>query len=352
MTLHRDVLKLEQELLTEGTTFTEDRVRAIVASWIVTFDQVSGELLSALDELTAANLNGTVTRGMMMRNRRLREALRAVEDALDLLEERSLFTMSEGLHTQLSATVDKAMQMVAAQLPAEITSGVTTAVATTVVGASPEQVTAMVERTIERMTSRTRELSREAKRSIRRELLRSITVGDNPRVAARRAVAKIEGVFEGGLGRAMTIARTEQLDAYRAAGQMVEDANSDVIAGWTWVAHLGPRTCPACLAMHGREFATDVPGPMGHQNCRCSRVPRTKTWAELGFRNVRERKPLLQDREEFFNSLPQADQVEILGQAKWDAWKRGDYPMDAWVTRKKNNGWRDSYVTTSAPKAA
>ena len=267
MTINRDVLKREAAALDVINQVIGEKERALIAAWIVTYDQVSGELLAALDELTAANINGTVTRTQLLRSQRLQEAIRAVEAALDQITEQSGIILTSGLWEQIHATTETQVGMIASQLPRQIGTGTTRLLATSVVAASSEQIAAMVERVTQRMTSAVRELSVEAKRAIRVELLRSISVGANPRVAARRALQRVEGQFDGGLGRALTIARTEQLDAHRAAAQTAELANQDVLAGWTWVAHLGPRTCRACLAMHGREFPLTQAGPEGHQNC-------------------------------------------------------------------------------------
>ena len=267
MTINRDVLKREAAALDVINQVIGEKERALIAAWIVTYDQVSGELLAALDELTAANINGTVTRTQLLRSQRLQEAIRAVEAALDQITEQSGIILTSGLWEQIHATTETQVGMIASQLPRQIGTGTTRLLATSVVAASSEQITAIVERVTQRMTSAVRELSVEAKRAIRVELLRSISVGANPRVAARRALQRVEGQFDGGLGRALTIARTEQLDAHRAAAQTAELANQDVLAGWTWVAHLGPRTCRACLAMHGREFPLTQAGPEGHQNC-------------------------------------------------------------------------------------
>ena len=107
--------------------------------------------------------------------------------------------------------------------------------------------------------------------------------------------------------------------------------------------------CRACLAMHGREFDTTIPGPEGHPQCRCTRVPRTKTWAELGITGAKDRKPAIKDAEQHFRSLPVEDQKAILGANGYAAWKAGLYPMSDWVRKQKNDGWRDSWTATRPP---
>lgn len=84
-------------------------------------------------------------------------------------------------------------------------------------------------------------------------------------------------------------------------------------------------------------------------NCRCTRVPRTKTWAELGITGVKDRKPAIKDAEQHFRSLPVEDQKAILGANGYAAWKAGLYPMSDWVRKQKNDGWRDSWTATRPP---
>ena len=239
--------------------------------------------------------------------------------------------------------------MLAAQLPAQIAAAASLPVSVSVIGASSDQIAAIVRRVTEQITKVTYPISEEAYAAIRRQLLRGIAVGSNPRTVARRAVQAVEGQFHGGLSRALTIARTEMLDAHRAAGQAVEERNPDLVAEWVWDAHLGPRTCRACLAMHGQRFPTSTPGPQGHPGCRCARVTVAKTWAELGFTGIRERPSLHRSSEAHFNRLSEANQRKILGDTGFEAWKRGDYPMSEWVKRQDNPGWRPSYIATRPP---
>jgi hypothetical protein len=104
--------------------------------------------------------------------------------------------------------------------------------------------------------------------------------------------------------------------------------------------------------MHGTLFPLEQPGPEGHQNCRCARVPKTKSWADLGFEGMDEPESLMPDAATVFDTLPTGTQRDILGPRRYNAWQAGDYPIDSWATKRSNDGWRDSWVPSAAPAAA
>src|SRR5690606_29603745 len=139
--------------------------------------------------------------------------------------------------------------------------------------------------------------------AMKRELVRGVVTGDNPRTAAAAMVKRVEGQFNGGLSRALGLARTEIIDAHRHAAQVAQEAHADVLNGWRWHCDLSVRTCPACLAMHGTMHPLSEPGPHDHVNGRCARVPVTKSWAELGF-DIEEPADAFLDAREWFDGLP------------------------------------------------
>ncbi len=210
-------------------------------------------------------------------------------------------------------------------------------------------ITAMVERTTGQIESRSLALSGRMAEQMRGELVRSVAVGINPRDAARRIVARCQGVFDGGLARANVIARTEMLDAYRVAAQQSHKAAADVLQGWMWWSEMGLRTCPSCWAQHGSVHDLDEPGPQDHHQGRCSRVPVTKSWADLGLEGIDDPVSAVPDAEERFAQLTEAQQREILGPKRFEAWQQGRYPMSEWSRRVSNGDWRDSYITSPAP---
>jgi SPP1 gp7 family putative phage head morphogenesis protein len=181
---------------------------------------------------------------------------------------------------------------------------------------------------------------------MRRALLAGISVGDNPRTAARAMLSRVEGAFNGGLTRAMTIARTEMLDAYRTASRYTHAANADVLDGWVWTAALDRRTCPSCWSQHGNVYPVDQPGPLDHQQGRCARVPKTKTWRQLGI-NLDEPPSVLPDAQTRFWQLPAADRAAIMGPARLELLRTGRIGWDDLAVRRTSTGWRDSYTPRS-----
>lgn len=343
--VNRATLRVEGELQRYLSEVLDGQTRAVVAAWGTAWDRAQAELDAALLDL-ASTAEDRITRTMVLRSQRAQAGLASLAEALEIAAMQSGQAITADLQRVIEAAAEAEYEMLATQTGPR--RGVLMA---DLIRADPGQVAAMVQRATETITALTLPLAAETTATIRAELLRGITVGDNPRTAARRMVRAAEDKTNFGLARAMTISRTEMLDATRTAAQHVDARNGSLVAGWTWVAALTPRTCPACLSMHGRVFPTSEPGPLGHQQCRCARVPITKSWRDLGI-DLPDTPRAVPDAEAFFRGLPESQQVAILGQQRHQAWLAGDYPMERWATRRRNEGWRDSYVVSRAPKAA
>ena len=181
---------------------------------------------------------------------------------------------------------------------------------------------------------------------MRRELIRGVAAGSNPRETARRMVKRAEGGFNGGLTRAMTIARTEMLDAHRQAAQHGQDRHTDVLTGWVWLCHLGPRTCPACLVHHGTVHTADEAGPHGHQCCRCSRMPKSKSWADLGFDGLDDPGDDVPDARAWFDAQPESVQLQIMGPERLRLLTAGKVSWADLAQLRRTRGWRDAWHVT------
>lgn len=338
--------KLMREIRARLAAITDDHTRRSTKAWVEAWDDVVDDLDAALTELALQAGEGRIRRATVIRSARLTKALDAIQTKLADLFDDAAQDAIDGLRDVVLEAGGTQEQLIGSQLPPDDVDVVKSW--STV---NTKQVDAIVTRAAENITKASYPLSDSATAAMRRELVRGLVAGKNPRATAARMVKRTEGLFNGGLARALTIARTETLDAHRAAARATDLENADIMAGWVWAAALGARTCPACWGMNGTFHEIEESGPDGHQNCRCQRMPKTKTWAELGF-DVEEPPPIEQDAGAVFGALPAGTQREILGKRGYDAWKSGAFPMSEWATRRKNPGWRDSYVPARAPAAA
>lgn len=160
---------------------------------------------------------------------------------------------------------------------------------------------------------------------LRHALVLGIGQGKNPRVTAhlmRQAAQEQAGVS---LTRALTIARTETLRAYRESTRLTWQ-QADVVPLWRWLSARSLRTCAFCWAMDGTVHR--VTEPMAtHPNCRCVMVPLTATakgW-QMGA--------------DVFAKLGQDKQRRILGHAKYEAWADRKITLDDLVRFDESKTW-------------
>lgn len=338
MTISRDVLEIEAAMQTILDTLLDHHTSTLTAAWATAWVSVRDELELALIELAE---NGDVPGWRIEKSRRVQEGMAAAGRALEDLADLTGTTISDDAARALGLGVDGEIAMIGAQLPPGHSG---------VVRVDDAQISAMLGRTTQQITAVSWPISAETLLAIQSELARGMIVGDNPREAARRMMAATEGRFTGGLTRALNISRTEMLDAMRTAQHATDQVNAATLTGWTWGAHLDSRTCGSCIAMHGTEWPLEEPGPIDHHSGRCARLPRTKSWAELGFPGIPEPDSGFADAGEWFDELTDIEQRQILGKSGHEAWQAGNFPMSQWSTRKTNDGWRDSYVPAKPPK--
>lgn len=338
-------LRLMAQLQAELATVLDQHTRTLVAAWADAWDEVAPDLQAAV--LAALASTGAESRRQLMRSTKLASVLQVIASQLQDLTSQAGIVLTGDLQAVIDQAGAAQAAIVASQLP--VSQTLVAAAAWSQVDAAA--VTAIVERTTEQVTSLLKPVAPETYTVIRRELIRGIAAGSNPKQTAARMVRRAEQRHNFGLTRALVIARTETLDAHRAAAQVAQEQHADVLAGWLWLAKLDGRTCRSCFAQHGQVHDLDQPGPHDHQQGRCARMPVTKSWADLGF-DVPEPASKIPDAAEVFASLPAAQQRQILGAAGHDAWKDGKFPMDAWSRKRTTSGWRDSYVVAPAPAAA
>jgi SPP1 gp7 family putative phage head morphogenesis protein len=142
--------------------------------------------------------------------------------------------------------------------------------------------------------------------------------------AIARLIQKATGQ---GLTWALSTARTATIWSYRAATLANYAANSQVVQGWIWWSARDDRTCMSCIAMHGSIHPADEM-LADHHDGRCSALPLLATWDELGITGVPETPLTVQRGEDWFKTLPEAKQREMMGPAKFKAWQAGAFTFD------------------------
>ena len=184
------------------------------------------------------------------------------------------------------------------------------------------------------------EYGTEGARATAQALTAGLAMGLSPRETAR----SVKKAFGGNLTRALVVARTETLRAYRETSRRSFQANGDLIEGWIWYCGLDARTCAACWAMHGTHHpVTEILDD--HPNGRCAMIPITRPLEEIGdslgvdFTGIKDRKLKVEPGTDLFRKLPKNQQRAILGTAKYAAYKAGALDLPQLVGRTYNRRW-------------
>lgn len=342
MSIRGDTLKVTRELRAAVGAAADDETRALARAWARAWDEVVDEFTAAADEVATLRAAGEVVPiGQVRRLARARRAVDAAEEAIG----RVLAAQRRRIDNTILEVVDTTVRLTARQIGTQLprTEGTTAELQARFDRVDRQAMDRIVERSTERIVSLSRPLTAVANEAMLRALVRAIPAGQSPRTAARRMVTTVEGRFNGGLARALTVARTEILDAYRHGSAAQQRANRDVVDGWIWTAQLDSRTCPSCVAEHGTFHDLDEFGPDDHQNGRCARTPHVRPWSELGF-SIAEPPDLIGTGREWFDGQPEATQLAIMGDKRLDVLRSGRLDWDDVSVRRRTPGWRDSQV--------
>jgi SPP1 gp7 family putative phage head morphogenesis protein len=169
----------------------------------------------------------------------------------------------------------------------------------------------------------------EAVNGIIRELVLGLAKGLNPVKVAR----SMADAFSVGLDRALTIARTEQLRAYRMGAQE-QYRESRIVLQYMRLADKSPETCAGCLFMDGEIYDT-IEEFEEHPNGRCTLVPVIDGAAV----------PEWETGMQWFEKQSQETQIGILGQGRFDAWQNGT-PLSEMSKHVEDPTWGGSFVPT------
>jgi len=164
------------------------------------------------------------------------------------------------------------------------------------------------------------------------------------------------GVMDVTRREAAALVRTSVHQVAQTVRMGIYEANRDVIKGFQVVATLDTRTTPLCRALDGHVYGMDrkpldggpplPPGPPFHWNCRSTLVPVTKSYAELAGGELSEEKraaleamdpgtrasmngqvPDRLNYEEWLKTQREDVQKDVLGETRWDLWRKGKIGM-------------------------
>lgn len=340
MATSRATLRHARQLRVVIDDSVEQALADLVKAWGVAWDAVADEWRLAVAELAAVRVDGRwPSRTVILRNARVQAAMQITSAKLDELSRNSGIRILQGVPDLLSAQEDALLNLIGSQVPDSVTVDWARV--------SDRQLEAVVKRCTGRVESKLKPLPRDVSASMKQELIRGVAVGTNPNRVADLLMKRFGARFNGGLWRARSLCRTEMLEATRDAALVSRKENRAVLAGWRWLCALSARTCPSCLAMNGRLFGVDEPGPDDHQCGRCTAVPVTKTWAELGI-DAPEPVSQFPDAKAWFGQQPAKVQQQIMGDKRLTALNSGKLSWDRIPVARQTPGWRRSYVPAAA----
>lgn len=329
---------VEQELARQRArlhAIEQQRVAEIVRSYQQVATRLAADLKLLVDVIDRATQGGVEVRpGWLFAQHRYQQLITDLADHTDRFLADAAIVVTGGQRTTVTEALEDGKRLARLALgpaPRDVLLSVT--------GAWDRMPTAALDTFIGRATDGSAigdvlaELSPLAPRKVKDTLAYGVAAGKNPRVIAR----EVQAVAQVTRQRALVVARTEMVQAHRQATTETWK-QTGIVQTWTWRCARDRRTCAACWAMDGSEHP--IAEQMGsHPQCRCSRIPRTRSWSELGFPGVPDRRPVLPAASEAFAALPEADRLAVLGRAKLDAYNAGDLTLADLVRPTHSERW-------------
>lgn len=300
-------------------------------AWQDGWDQTRPHLHAAVEQL-AADYEGWPGRSVVARDGSIQSALIIATSAATAAVSSIDIIVGAALPTVAVTAADATRAITATQLPA-------VAAGWTPTGQDALEEVAL--RASAAVAALTGPLPAWVRAQIEAALTRGVSQGLHPRAVVADIMARVGAAWELGKSRAETIARTELMDAYRAAAAAARAANPGLVAGWRWDAALDARTCIACLEQHGSIHPATEPGPDGHQRCRCSAAPVAVPWTDLGIDGP-EPESVAVTGEDWFAAQDADVQRSIMGPARHSMWSTGQVQWGGYGEFVEVPGWRRS----------
>lgn len=334
-------LRKNSELRNLTDTYVDASTRALTARWAQAWNELSSEWQDVTTEIIAQRTAGTpLTPWQITQLNRTQRALAATGAKLRELADELGPEMEQTLRQVVQHTADLNGEVLRSQLP-PLDGSILPSFTRT----DPQALEQIIERSMGNVVSASAPITGESLDAVKSSLIRGVPSGWHPNAVADEMLKRVRGGFSGGLTRALRIARTEMLDAHRVANQAQNRDNPSVVAV-VWHAELSSRTCPSCIAKHGTEYPPDTPGPYDHPNGRCTFVPKTASWEELGFPEMEEPPDEFPDAQAWIDDNPE-DAIAAMGPDRYRMLQDGEISIGDLSHRVENPDWRPSYTATS-----
>lgn len=275
------------------------------------YKQLSGRLKDKIDLLIAElQANPEITTGQLVRLSRYKDLMRSVAGELqryNIYLETELGTVANVALAQSVLDMRALMRTSAARVgvvPA-LNALPTNAIKTLLGFLQPD---GKLYRHIQSLAPQTAQL-------VADKIIEGVGLGYNP-VKVGNLIVESLGQ---GLTSAMRLARTTQMWTYREASRATMVANAEILDGWVWFAILDGDVppCESCLANHGKLFGLDETLD-DHYNGRCVAIPHV----------IGDDNPVDETGEDWFSSLSEDKQAEVLGASKLSAYNDGKFTFD------------------------
>ncbi len=311
--------------------------RRLVAAYVRARADAERELNRLLRIAEQRRAQGqAVSRGWLYREARLGDLLAQFDQALDRFGPAAAELITKQQRDAAAKARGDALKLVDAALGRTAPTEAKTAVLARFERAPEEAIQALVGFLADGtpLAAVFRRIGGSASGDLQAYLVSAFARGRNPLVIARES----RHLLDAPLWQAQRLARTETLRAYRESTRHDLEANPDVVEGWVWHAKLDARTCPACWAMHGTRHGPDERLD-GHPNCRCAMLPRTRSWAELGFPDMPDDRAPIERGTDAFLEQPEHVQRAVLGPAGFRAFQRGEVKLVDFLARRDSPTW-------------
>jgi hypothetical protein len=131
----------------------------------------------------------------------------------------------------------------------------------------------------------------------------------------------------------LTIARTEQLRAYREAARS-QYQESGLVKSYKRIAALD--ACMACIALDGETYDVEELLEV-HPNDRCGMIPVVEGLPEIQYESAADR----------FAELPEDEQRERMGDGAYDLWNSGQISLNDFAVHSESDDWGPSIQTAT-----